>query len=81
MNELGYSLLLPSVILYDNESCIALSENPKFHNRSKHIDLRFHFLHEKVNSKHLKLKFTSTTTMWADILTKALSKAKHQACL
>ena len=81
LQELGYSLLLPSTLFCDNQSCISLSENPKFHDRSKHIDLRFHFLREKVQAKILKLHFTSTSTMWADILTKSLPKDKHQACI
>jgi hypothetical protein len=72
IQELGYSLHLPSTIFCDNQSCIALSENPKFHDRSKHIDIRFHFLQEKVQTKILKLEYTSTSTMWANILTKPL---------
>lgn len=81
ISELGYDLNLPSIIYCDNQSCIALSENPKFHDRSKHIDMRFHFLREKVNSKILQLEFTPTSLMTADILTKSLSKAKHHNCL
>lgn len=81
ISELGYSLSQPSIIYTDNQSSLHLSENPKFHDRSKHIDLRYHFLREKVNNKILQLKYTPTQYMWADILTKSLPKVKHQACI
>lgn len=42
ITELGYAILLPSTSV--NQSSIAISENLKFHNKSKHIGLRFHFL-------------------------------------
>lgn len=61
--ELGYSLQLPSTLYYDNQFCIALSENPKFHDRSKHIDLRYHFLRDHVHSKILQLEYTPTSHM------------------
>lgn len=81
ISELCYSLLQPSIIYSDNQSFIALSENPKYHDRSKHIDLKFHFLREQVKNKILKLEYTPTAQMWADILTKSLPKVKHHACL
>jgi hypothetical protein len=36
--------LRPTVIYCDNQSCIKLSENPVFHDRSKHIEIRYHFI-------------------------------------
>jgi hypothetical protein len=81
LQELGYSLIFPGIIYCDNQSCITLSANPKYHNWSKHIDLRFHFLREKVQAKILKLQYTSASTMWVDILTKSLTKDKHQTCI
>lgn len=81
ISELGYTLSQPSIIYSDNQSSIALSANPKHHERSKHIDIRFHFLREKVSNKILKLEYTPTARMWADILTKSLPKDKHYACL
>ena len=81
IQELGYSLSLSITIYCDNQSCIAFSQNLKFHNHSKHIDLRYHFLHEKINTHLLSLEYMPTSTMWADILTKSLSKFKHFSCL
>lgn len=81
LSELGYPVQLPSVLYCDNQSCISLTKNPKFHERSKHIDIKYHFLREKVDSKLLQLEFTPTSEMWADVLTKSLSKSKHEACI
>jgi hypothetical protein len=38
----------PTVIHYDNQSCIKLSENPVFHDQSKHIEIRYHFIRDWV---------------------------------
>ena len=40
--------LSPTMIYCDNQSCIKLSENPFFHDRSKHIEIRYHFIHDYV---------------------------------
>jgi hypothetical protein len=69
MNELGFPQL--TTILYeDNEACILLSKNPQAHNRTKHIQIRFHFIREKVASDEINLKYVSTKAQLADILTK-----------
>jgi len=80
--ELSYKLSQPNIIYSDNQSSINLSENPiQHHDRTKHIDLRFHFLREKVKNKIFKLEYTPTTRMWADLLPKSLPKDKHYAYL
>ena len=63
-------------ILCDNQSCIKLSENPVFHDRSKHIDIRCHFIRDCVQRGAVKLEYTPTGEQVADILTKALGKTK-----
>jgi hypothetical protein len=59
----------------DNESAIALSKNPIFHDRSKHIDIRYHFIRECVEEDRVRLQSIGTTEQLADILTKALGRA------
>lgn len=81
LHKLGYSITFLDTLFCDNQSCIALSKNPKFHARSKYIDIRFHFLYKKVQAKLLKLAYTSTSTMQADILTISLPKVKHEDCI
>eukprot|EP00253_Pinus_taeda_P018842 PITA_18842 len=68
----------PTVIYCDNQSCIKLSENPVFHDRSKHIDIRYHHLRDCVVKRIMMLHYISTEEQDADILTKALSKGKFE---
>jgi hypothetical protein len=51
--------LAPTVIHSDNQSCI-LSENPVFHDRSKHIEIRYHFIRDWVQHGAVKLQYTPT---------------------
>jgi hypothetical protein len=54
----------------DNQACILLSKNPQAHNRTKHIQIRFHFIREKVESKEIILNYIQTKSQLADIFTK-----------
>ena len=63
-------------ILYDNQSCIKLSENPVFHDRSKHIDIRCHFIRDCVQRGAVQLQYTPTGQQVVGILTKALGKTE-----
>jgi hypothetical protein len=67
----------PTVIHCDNQSCIKLSENLVFHDRSKHIEIRYHFIHDWVQRGVVQLQYISTYDQVADILTKALPWGKH----
>ncbi|WVZ91485.1 hypothetical protein U9M48_037651 [Paspalum notatum var. saurae] len=62
----------------DNQSAIELSKNPVFHERSKHIDVKFHFIRECVSNRDIDLKFAGTQEQLADILTKPLAKERFQ---
>jgi hypothetical protein len=68
--------LEPMVIYCDNQSCIKLSKNPVFHDRSKHIEIRYHFIRDRVQKGAVKLQYISTDEQVADILTKPLVKGK-----
>jgi len=67
----------PILIFEDNQSTINISNNPIRNERSKHIDVRFHFIREKVNNKEIEIKYCSTDKMVADIMTKPLKKILH----
>lgn len=54
----------------DNSSTIKLSKNPVMHRRTKHIDVRFHYLKNLVNDKKIQLTFCSTQDQVADVMTK-----------
>ncbi|GKA53833.1 retrovirus-related pol polyprotein from transposon TNT 1-94 [Tanacetum coccineum] len=59
---------------YDNKSAIALCCNNVQHSRSKHIDIRFHFIKEHVENGVIELYFVNTEYQLADIFTKALGR-------
>jgi hypothetical protein len=66
-----------STIIYcDNQSCIRLSEHPVFHERSKHIEIKYYFIRDKVQEGEVKLKYIPTDEQNTDILTKPLSRIK-----
>ena len=75
-SELFGHVLDTTVILCDNQSGIRLSENPVFHDRSKHIDIRYHFIREMVQRGVVRLDHIGTNEQVADILTKPLGKVK-----
>eukprot|EP00253_Pinus_taeda_P031461 PITA_31461 len=58
-------------------SCIKLTENPVFHDRSKHIGIKYHFIRDYVQKGAVKLEYIPTDEQVADILTKALPRGKH----
>jgi hypothetical protein len=61
-----------TTILCDNNSSIKLFKNPVLHSRSKHIDIRFHFLRELVRDNVVNLSHCNTQDQVADIMTKLL---------
>ncbi len=63
---------MPVTLYADNQSSIALSNNLKFHRRTKHIDVRFHWIREAVSMKQLNIVYIPRAEMAADDLTKSL---------
>lgn len=68
----------PVNLYMDNQSAIKIAENPVFHNRTKHIDIRYHYIREVVGLQKVKLLYKPTDEMTADILTKGLGRVKHE---
>ena len=66
------------VVQVDNKSAIALTKNPMFHGRSKHIHRRFHFIRECVENGQIEVEHVSRNEHRADILTKALSRNRFK---
>jgi hypothetical protein len=76
--KLGLDLDSPTVLHVDNQSAIAIAHNSEFHDRTKHIEVRHHFLRHKVEGEEICLEYTPTDKQTADVLTKGLVCNKHK---
>jgi hypothetical protein len=69
----------PVKIKCDNQAAIALASNPKLTSRSKHIDLKYHYVRNLVLEKMIHIEYVPTQENNADVLTKGLQRVRHQA--
>ena len=71
----------PTTLFSDSKSAIALANDGHYHACTKHIDIRYHFIHYIIEARTIKLVYCPTDDMTADTLTKMLpsTKAKHFA--
>jgi energy-converting hydrogenase A subunit M len=67
-----------TLILCDNQSYIKMTENHVFHDKSKHIEIRYHYIRDIVHRGALKLQYISTDEQVVDMLTKSLSRIKFE---
>jgi len=67
-----------TIVHEDNEAAIKLASNPIDHARTKHIDVRLHYVRDRIQAKDLTLQWCPTQLMVADTLTKQLSKPVFQ---
>ncbi len=72
-HDIQVPLLSTPIIWCDNISALALASNPIYHARTKHIEVDYHFVREKVLNRDISIKFISTHDQVADIFTKGLS--------
>ncbi len=61
----------------DNTSAISLSKNHIQHSRTKHIEIRYHFIGDHLQNGDIELEFVSTNPQWVDIFTKPLIKDRY----
>lgn len=69
-----YNCQVPTTLFVDNQSALKMIKNPEFHKRTKHIDIKFHYIREKFNEGVFKLEYINTRNQVADILTKPLPR-------
>jgi len=75
LEELKLDYRTPVQLNIDNNSAINLSKNPTLHERSKHIDMKLHFLRDQVSSGKLTLLYCHTEEQTTDVFTKPLKQA------
>ena len=70
-------------IMVDNQSAMKLAKNPVFHQRSKHINIKYHFIREEIFNKTVFIHYVPTCSNVADIFTKPVncSKLKRFSCI
>ena len=78
MKDLQMDCNTATTIHEDNQGTIAMSRNPVLHKRTKHIDIKYHFVREKTQDGTIELKYCPTNEMVADILTKPLPKRQFE---
>jgi hypothetical protein len=76
LKDLGFEQNEATSIMEDNQGCIAMSANPINHQRTKHIDIRYHFTRERIVSGEVDVKYVATGRQIADVLTKPLERIK-----
>ena len=81
LNDIDPQFKIPIVVYEDNQGAIALIENPVHHQRTKHIDIRYHFIREQVINDCIDVEYLQTDLMVADYLTKPVGRIKLEYCI
>lgn len=82
LEDLGYGKLCdsPTLILCDSQGANELMRNPVHHSRTKHIDIRHHFVRDAFQRGLIDVDYLPSSHMPADVLTKAISGELHRRC-
>lgn len=75
-SDMTCSILQCVTVFVDNQGAISLGNNPVHHQRSKHIDVKYHFIRLEIQNKSIELKYIPTSENVADVFTKPMSKVK-----
>lgn len=71
----------PTTIYCDNQGAGKLTRNPVYHARTKHIDVKYHYVRQAYKRNEIDIQYISTTDMIADVLTKSLATPSHLRCI
>ena len=69
----------PTMIMEDNQGTIAIAKNPIVHARTKHIDIKYHYVREAIQQRLITLSYCPTNEMIADLLTKELPRGRFES--
>ncbi|MCO5602053.1 hypothetical protein L7F22_056180 [Adiantum nelumboides] len=79
MADLGVGQDTANTIYTDSQSTLAVVRNPVFHARTKHIEVHYHYVKERLSAGEISLAYVPTQDNLADLFTKALSREKLEA--
>ncbi|MCO5564805.1 hypothetical protein L7F22_018473 [Adiantum nelumboides] len=79
MVDLGAGQDTANIIYTDNQSALAVVRNPIFHACTKHIEMHYHYVRERLSAGEISLTYVPTQDNLADLFTKALSREKLEA--
>ncbi|CAG7784894.1 unnamed protein product, partial [Allacma fusca] len=78
LEELSYPQTAPTTIHVDNQSAIRLAKNPEMHQRTEHIDVKYHYSRNLVEDEQIDITYIPTENQLADCFTKPLAKGKFE---
>lgn len=81
LSSLGENVQHPIMIWLDNQPAIAITKNPVYESKTKHLDVRYHFIRDYVADGTVKFSYVPTESMLADILTKPVTSCILNSCL
>ena len=80
LTDLNSEPTSPTVLHEDNSGCVSLAGNWRADQRTKHIDVQYHFVREQMEAKTVDIRRIATTQMVADSLTKPVPRPKFEWC-
>ena len=78
LSNLFYLQLDATYMYCNNQSCVKLSENTMFHDKSKHIEIKYHYIMDMVRRGAVKLQYVATDEQIVDLLTNPFARVKFE---
>lgn len=77
LKDMGLTNLPPTILKVENQEALSIAANPVLHERTKHIEIDYHYIRDKINAGEIKTCHVPSYAQVADILTKSLSVKQH----
>ena len=71
---MGLQVQLPITVMEDNQACIQVADNPVSQRKTRHIDIRYHFIRDYINDGTISVKYCPTEHMLVDLMMKIMSR-------
>nr|GEY37939.1 putative Gag-Pol polyprotein, identical [Tanacetum cinerariifolium] len=78
LKDVGHEQVKPTIIKCDSKSAVLLARNPIYHGRTKHIEIKHHYIRELIANGEVQLEECRSDEQIADVLTKSLPRVKHE---